>query len=458
VWSERFAGQEEIERYLNFVADKFCLREHIQLNSRVVSAICNESTATWQLEIDDGTIVSTRMLVTCTGILSDPLMPSNTEGLDSYQGDWMHTARWPKDDIDLAGRRVAVVGTGSTGVQIVQTIAPIVESLTVLQRHPAHANPLQNRQFSPEESAQIHSQLGEIKRLCNSTSGGFLFDVDPRKALETSEAERRQHFELVWEAGGLRPLMGNFMDVLTSVEANDLFVEFFREKLAERVTDPVKLEQLTAWDHPYGGRRPPAETGYYESFNQDNVHILDVRADPIIRYTSEGLETESGEHEFDVIVFATGFDAVTGGILKLEIESDAGRTLRDKWAKGASSYLGVSVAGFPNLFMVPGPQGLVGNNPVALQFIVDFVTDLVVKAKEVGASTIEARADAEHAWTDRMARGSRDSIYAAVDSWINGGNVPGKPKQLVTFAEGLVVLRQALGEERDGGFSNFRMT
>ncbi|MBI5090193.1 MAG: hypothetical protein HZB15_15375 [Actinobacteria bacterium] len=275
--------------------------------------------------------------------------------------------------------------------------------------------------------------------------------------MEVSEEERRQHFELIWEAGGLRPLMGNFFDVLTSLEANNLFVEFFREKIAERVTDPVKLRQLTSWDFPYGGRRPPAETGYYEAFNQDNVHILDVRADPIVRYTRTGLETESGSHEFDVIVFATGFDAVTGGILKLEIQTDAGLTLRGKWAQSATSYLGVSAVGFPNLFMVPGPQGLVGNNPVALQFIVDFVTDLVLTARESGATRVEACADAERAWAERMANSSKDSIYAAVDSWINGGNVPGKPKQLVTFAEGLVVLRQSLGDERESGFSNFRM-
>jgi cyclohexanone monooxygenase len=252
--------------------------------------------------------------------------------------------------------------------------------------------------------------------------------------------------------------MGNFVDVLTSLEANSLFVEFMKEKIGERVTDPVKLRQLTTWDFPYGGRRPPAETGYYEAFNQDNVNILDVRADPIVRYTRTGLETESGGHDFDVIVFATGFDAFTGGILKLEIQTDAGLTLRDKWAQGALSYLGVSVTGFPNLFMVPGPQGLVGNNPVALQFIVDFVTDLVVKAKEAGASRIDVCADAEQAWAERAANSSRDSIYNAVDSWFNGGNVPGKPKQLLTFAEGLVVLRQALNEERDDGYPNFAMT
>ncbi|MGD9999005.1 MAG: flavin-containing monooxygenase [Ilumatobacteraceae bacterium] len=457
VWSERFAGQEEIERYLNHVADRFCLREDIELNSRVVSAVCNESNATWHLEIEGGALVSARILITCTGVLSEPVMPTNTQGLSGFQGDWTHTARWPKDGLDLAGRRVAVLGTGSTGVQIIQTIAPVVDSLTVLQRHPAQANPLQNRPFTPEQSAEIHSQLGEIKRLCNSTSGGFLFDIDPRNALEVSEAERREHFEMIWAEGGLRPLMGNFMDVLTNLEANGLMLDFFREKIAERVTDPAKFKLLTDWDYPYGGRRPPAETGYYEAFNQDNVDILDVAADPIVRYTHKGLETESGDHEFDVIIFATGFDAVTGGILKLEIQTDAGLVLRDRWARGATSYLGVAVSGLPNLFMVPGPQGLVGNNPVALQFIVDFVSDLVIKAKEAGASRIEVTAEAERAWSERVANSSKDSIYTAVDSWINGGNVPGKPKQLVTFAEGLVVLRQALGGERDGGFPNFAL-
>jgi cyclohexanone monooxygenase len=235
-------------------------------------------------------------------------------------------------------------------------------------------------------------------------------------------------------------------------------IDFFKEKIAGRVTDAGKFAQLTSWDYPYGGRRPPAETGYYEAFNQDNVQILDVKADPIVRYTRTGLQTESGDHEFDVIVFATGFDAVTGGILKLEIQTDAGETLKGRWAHGATSYLGVSVTGFPNLFFVPGPQGLVGNNPVALQFIVDFVTDLVVQSREAGATRIDVSAEAERAWVERMANGSKESIYSAVDSWINGGNVPGKPKQLVTFAEGLVMLRQALNDERDRSFSNFTMS
>jgi cation diffusion facilitator CzcD-associated flavoprotein CzcO len=458
VWSERFAGQEEIERYLNFVTDRYGLREDIQFHARVVSAVFNELRGIWVLELQDGTTVSAQWLIMCTGILSLPLMPANVQGLDTFQGDYFHTARWPKEDVELAGKRVAVIGTGASGIQVAQTVAPVVESLTVVQRHPAQANPLRNRKFTPEETAELHSQLFDIKARCNSTTLGFMYDFDPRKALEVSDEERREHFEKVWSEGGLRPLMGNFGDVVTSLVANSLMLDFFKEKISERVTDPVKLRQLTSWDYPYGGRRPPGETGYYEVFNQHNVQILDVRTDPIVRYVRNGIETESSQHEFDLIVFATGFDAVTGSLVQLDAQTDAGFTLRDKWAEDWLSYLGISLAGLPNLFLVPGPQGLVGNNPVALQFIVDFVADLVVAGRERGACRIEPNAEAERMWTERVLNSSRDSIFAAVDSWMNGGNVPGKRKQLLTFGEGLVVLREVLDEERSKGFANFRMT
>ena len=348
-WKELYSGQPENERYLNYVADKFDLRQYIQLNARVVRAAYNEAQRSWEIETADGRTARGQFLITAVGLLSAHYVP-DFEGLDTYQGTWCHTGRYPKEGLDLAGKRVGVVGTGATGVQLITEIAKEVGHLTVFQRTANYCAPLRNREIGDDEQAEIRAHYDEIFQKCLETPGSFMHEFDPRSALEVSDEERMEQYETLWREPGFKKWLSNFHDVMLPGEANEDYAEFVRNKIRERVHDPEVAEMLVPKDHMFGSKRLPCESGYYEVYNQDNVKLIDVRKAPIQRITPTGLQTADAEFEFDVIIFATGYDAVTGSLNRIDIRGEGGKSLKDKFAQGPRTYMGVQSNGFPNLF------------------------------------------------------------------------------------------------------------
>ena len=351
-WKELYSGQPENERYLNYVADKFDLRRDIQFNARVASAVYDEEENRWIVETDDGRRAAGRFLITAVGLLSAHYVP-DFEGLDSYQGTWCHTGRWPKEGMNLAGKRVGVIGTGATAVQLITEIAREVGHLTVFQRTANYCAPLRNRPIDDEMQREIRENYPEIFRKCQETAGSFIHEFDQRSALEVSPEEREEQYERLWNEPGFKKWLSNFYDVMLPGEANEDYAEFVRNKIRERVKDPVVAEMLVPKDHMFGSKRLPCESGYYEVYNQDNVLLVDVREAPIQRITPKGLRTSDGkEYECDVLIFATGYDAVTGSLNRIDIRGLGGQSLKEKFAGGPRTYMGIQSHGFPNLFTI----------------------------------------------------------------------------------------------------------
>ncbi len=353
-WSEHFAAQPETLRYLDFVADKLGLRTDIQFNSRVTAAAYDEAETRWEIATEDGRRARARFLITALGPLSTPTMP-NLEGIDSFQGESFHTGRWPHEPVEFAGKRVAVIGTGATGVQVIQEVAKTAGHLTVFQRTPNYCAPLLNRPIDAETQRTIKASYPEIFERCRQSHGCFIHQADPRKALEVSAEEREAFYEKLYGEPGFGIWMGNFRDILVDQAANDTISEFMRRRIRERVKDPKVAEKLVPRDHGFGTRRVPLETDYYEVYNQVNVWLVDIRETPIERITPTGIKTSDAEYAFDMIIYATGFDAITGAFDRIDIRGVGGQTLKDKWAHGPRTYLGLQIAGFPNLLTLVGP-------------------------------------------------------------------------------------------------------
>ena len=371
-WSSRYPEQPEILRYLEFVADRLDLRRSFRFETTVTAATWDEKANRWVVETNTGETFAATYLVTAAGCLSASNVP-DIVGLEEFQGDWYHTARWPAEGVDFDGKRVAQIGTGSTGIQAAPVIAKDAASLYVFQRTPNFTIPARDRPMSHEEWIEIKSNYDEIRRRMNSSISGFPYTPSSRSTLEVSEQERNEIYEQLWEEGGFKFLWGSFFDVTLNEEANETAAAFIREKIREIVKDPAVAEKLCPLDHPYGSKRPPIDTDYYETFDRDNVTLVDLRDDPIARITASGVETETSHYEVDVIVFATGFDAVTGTLLRMHITGRDGLTLEEKWADGPRSYLGVQIAGFPNLFTITGPgsPSILVNVPTAIEQHVD---------------------------------------------------------------------------------------
>ena len=397
-WQEHFAPQPETERYLNRVADKFDLRRHIQFESRVASAHYQEETRSWDIALEDGRRYSTRFLLTAIGILSAPTMP-NIPGVGTFKGQACHTHSWPKEGVDFAGKRVGIIGTGATAVQTIQEIAKTVGHLTVFQRTPNWCAPLHNGKISDAEMNDIRARYDEIFALCK-TSPGFG----------------------VW--------MGQFSDTLTDREANRLASEFIAKKIRQRVKDPVVAEKLIPKNHGLGTRRVPLETGYYEVYNQPNVELVDINETPIERVTPNGIKTSDREHEFDIIIYATGFDAITGAFDRIDIRGVDGVRLKDLWQDGPQTYLGVLVEGFPNLLMVMGPHAGLGNFTRTAEYSVEWVSGLIQFATGRGLTRVEATTAGVTEWTDHVLALGEGQLMNEISSWMTGvnRNVEGKQK------------------------------
>jgi cation diffusion facilitator CzcD-associated flavoprotein CzcO len=436
-WSEHFAGQPETLRYLDYVADKFDLRRDIQFRSRVVAAVYEEETRSWRITLEDGSHFTARFLITAIGPLSTPTLP-RIEGRDSFAGKSFHTARWPKEPVDFAGKRVAVIGTGATGVQTIQTIAKDVGHLTVFQRTPNWCAPLHNGKIDAETQAKIRDGYPAMFKRCQETFACFIHTPDPRGAFEVSDQEREAFYEKLYGERGFGIWQGNFRDILTDRRANATISDFVARKIRQRVKNPQVAERLIPKNHGFGTRRLPLETFYYEVYNQDNVELVDLMETPIERITPDGIKTTAREYLFDIIIFATGFDAITGAFDRIDFRGIDGVRLKDKWKSGPQTYLGLMVDGFPNMMMLMGPHTALGNIPRSIEYNVDWTSGLIRFAGENGLTRLEATAAGVASWTDHVKALGVGLLSNEVNSWMTGinSNVEGKQTRIVARYSG----------------------
>ncbi len=457
-WSEHFAGQPETERYLNHVADKFDLRRDIQFNTRVAATAYDEAANRWQVRTDDGRVAQARFLITAIGILSAPFIP-DFAGCDSFAGVSFHTSQWPKTPIDFSDKRVGVIGTGATAVQLITEIAKNVGHLTVFQRTPNYCAPLRNGPIDPETQQGIKASYPQIFRKCRETFAGFLHDFDERSALDMTPQERNARYEELWAQPGFGKWLGNFSDIMTDLDANATFTEFVRDKIRARVHDPVVAEKLVPKDHPFGTKRVPLESGYYEAYNRPNVLLVDLNETPLERITPKGVRTSDTEHEFDVLIYATGFDAVTGAFNRIDIRGPGGQALKDKWADGPRTYLGIQVAGFPNLFTLVGPHNgaTFCNLPRCIEQNVEWVTDCVRYMRTHEYARIAATPEAEDEWTDHVNELAEGSLLSTVDNWFVGANIPGKKRSFLMYTGGSPAYRKKCADVAAKGYEGFTL-
>jgi cation diffusion facilitator CzcD-associated flavoprotein CzcO len=436
-WSEHFAGQPETLRYLNHVADKFDLRRDIQFGCRVAAATYDENSRSWSVALQDGSRLRARFLITAIGPLSTPTLP-RIEGRDTFVGQSFHTARWPREPVDFKGKRVAVIGTGATGVQTIQTIAREVGHLTVFQRTPNWCAPLHNGKIDAETQKTIKAGYPEMFKRCQETFACFLHTPDPRGAFEVSDQEREAFYEKLYAARGFGIWQGNFRDILIDRKANATISDFVARKIRQRVKNPDIAEKLIPRNHGFGTRRLPLETFYYEVYNQDNVELVDIAETPIERITPDGIKTSAAEYQFDIIIYATGFDAITGSFDKIDFRGTGGVRLKDKWKSGPQTYLGMMVDGFPSMMMLMGPHTALGNIPRSIEYSVDWITGLLRFARESNLTRLEATPAGVASWTDHVKALGVGLLSNEVNSWMTGinSNVEGKQTRIVARYSG----------------------
>ncbi len=433
-WTEHFAPQPETLRYLEFVADTLDLRRDITFDTRVRSAAFDDTAGLWRIETTTGLTAEARFLITAVGPLSAPTMPK-LPGIDTFKGASYHTGLWPHHPVDFAGKRVAVIGTGASGVQTIQEVAKVAGHLTVFQRKPNWCAPLHNAKITPDEQRRIKASYDEIFARCRESHGCFIHKADPRKAMEVSPEAREAFYEKLYGEPGFGIWIGNFRDVLSDEAANATLTDFIARKIRARVKDPRIADKLIPKDHGFGTRRVPLETNYYEVYNQDNVELVDLRETPIERITETGIRTSDRDFAFDIIIYATGFDAVTGALDRIDVRGTGGLSLRQKWAEGPRTYLGLMTAGFPNLLTLVGPHNSATfcNIPRCIEQNVDWVTDLLRTMRDKGLTRVEATRDAEDAWTAHVIELGQKMLFTKVDSWFMGINSNVEGKQTRTF-------------------------
>jgi len=427
-WNERFSSQPENLRYLNYVADKFDLRKYMQFHCKVESAHFDETSDVWRLKIDDGRELTCRFLVMAVGLLSIPT-PPRIKGMENFKGQSFHTFYWPKEPVEMAGKRVAVIGTGATGIQVIAEIADKVGDLTVFQRRPNWSAPLNNGPISEAEMAEIRARYDEIFKTCARTPGGFEHEPDRRGFYEVSREERLALWDKLYNSPGFAIWLRNFREIFTDEKANAEFSEYVANRIRQRVKDPAVAEKLIPRDHGFGVQRVPMETHYFEAYNRDNVHLVDISETPIEEITETGLRTTERDYQFDIIVYATGFDAITGAFDRIDIQGVGGVKLRDQWSDGPSTFLGMLVHGFPNFFMPSGPQsGSASTNyPRGIETGVNWCTNLLRFMWDHGYTRAEPTIEAQERWTAHVKQMYSAMLMRKAKSWFTGynSNVPG---------------------------------
>jgi cation diffusion facilitator CzcD-associated flavoprotein CzcO len=458
-WSERYPAHPEIRRYLNHVADRFGLKRDIEFNSRVTSAEYDEEANRWRLSTETGASFAAKYVVAAVGCLSTANIPA-IPGLESFAGRWLHTGRWPHQEVDFTGKRVGLVGTGSTGIQAAPVIAETARQLIVFQRTPNYSVPARNAPLTRDFLSYLRQNYPEIRQVMHATTNGHAFVISERSAFDVGAAERQAIYEAAWQKGGLQ-FRASFRDLLTDKAANDTAADFIRAKIRQIVKDPATAEKLSNIDHPYAAKRPPIDSDYFETFNRDNVRLVDVRAEPIEAITPAGIRSAEREHPLDIIVFATGFDAMTGPLLRLNIRGRQGLALREAWRAGPCNYLGLQVSGFPNLFTVTGPgsPSVLCNMPVAIEQHVDWITDCIRYMRERGLERIEASPEAMDRWLSEVNAAAHATLLPqAPHSWYLGANVPGKPRVFMPYAGGMAHYRKICDDTARAGYEGFRLS
>jgi cyclohexanone monooxygenase len=460
-YSEKYPPWDEVRRYFDYVDSKWDLRKDCQFGTRVIGATFDEEANVWNVATNDGKTTSCRYLVLCTGFAAKPNF-LNVPGLASFEGEAHHTGLWPQGGLDFRGKRVAVIGTGASGVQVIQEASKEAALLTVFQRTPNLTIPMRQQKISKEENARLKEKYPEYFAARGKAFAGFDFDFLPKGALEVSKEERRATYERLWKEGGFRFWLGTFNDVLFDTAANDTQYAFWRDQTRKRIKDPVLQEKLapTVPPHPYGVKRPSLEQWYYECFNQDNVKLVDLNEAPIERITEKGLVAGGVEHEFDVLVLATGFDAVSGGLTAIDIKGTDGKSLRERWANGISTHLGMAVDKFPNMLFLYGPQSPSGfcNGPTCAELQGDLAIKFIEDMDENGTKRVEATSDATAAWRQNTINIVNATLFPLGKSWYMGANVPGKPLEILPYPGGLPDYLERTNECAANGYSGFVQT
>ena len=457
-WSERFAGQPEILRYLNHVADRFDLRKDIVFDTRVNSMVWDDDASLWRVGTELGDTVTARYVISGAGNLSVPKTPE-FDGVELFRGQVYLTGNWLDENIDFTGQRVAIIGTGSSGIQAISEIAKTAGHLTVFQRTPNYATPIVNGPADPDVISAVKANYAQVREASRNHFLGVPYTQVQPSALAVSAEERRRTFDERWNAGGFRLFIDSYQDILFDKKANDTIADYIRGRIHERVNDPAVAHLLAPKGYPYGTKRPPLETNYYEVFNQDNVTLVDIKTTPIESITETGVRTADAEYEFDIIVLATGFDAMTGPLMKLGIVGRDGLKLSDKWAHGPRTYLGLTVSGFPNLFLITGPQSpsVLYNMPLAIEDHVDFAAEAITYMRDRGLDVIEATLESEDNWVAHALEISSKTLLPETDSWYMGANIPGKPRICLLYVGGAPAYRATCDDVVANGYAGFTL-
>ncbi len=458
-WSERYPEQPEIMRYLNHVADRFDLRRNIRFNTRVTAAYYDEAANRWHVTTEAGERFTTKFLITAVGCLSTANVP-DISGLESFEGRWYHTGQWPHEGVDFTGKRVGLVGTGSTGIQAAPVIAETAAHLTIFQRTANYSVPARNAPLTPEFKRYVKENAAEIRQIMHATRNGMPFFISERLALATPPEERDAFYQAAWEKGGLE-FRATFQDLMVDKAANDTAAEFIRRKICEIVKDPAMAAILSDIDHPYATKRPPIDTNYFETFNRDNVTLVDVKAAAIERIEPSGIRTSDALYPLDIIVFATGFDAMTGPLLRMNITGRNGKSLAEAWEAGPRNYLGLQIAGFPNLFTITGPgsPSVLCNMPVPIEQHVEWITDCIAHMREHGLERIEATDEAVAKWVEQVNTTAKATLLPlASSSWYLGANVPGKPRVFMPYAGGMARYREICANIAANNYEGFTLS
>jgi cyclohexanone monooxygenase len=456
-WTERYAPQPEILRYANHVADRHDLRRDIRFDTRVTAARFDEATNRWTLTTDDGAETTARFVVMATGCLSAFNMP-RIDGIDDFQGTTYHTGRWPHEGVDFTGQRVAVIGTGSSAIQSIPIIAQQAAHLTVFQRTPNYTIPAHNQPLDPAYVARVKAEYPQMRARAKATPPGIDLTVGGPSAIAASATERRAEYEKRWAYGGIT-FMAAFADLMLDPTANDTAAEFVREKIRATVKDP-KVAELLCPDNVIGCKRLCVDTGYWETYNRDNVTLVDVSKAPIERITTAGVRHDGEDYKVDAIVFATGFDAMTGAITRIDVRGRGGARLKDKWAAGPRTYLGVATAGFPNLFMVTGPgsPSVLTNMLPSIEQHVEWITDAIAHVRGNQRQVIEPTAAAEDAWVDHVNEVAGATLRSTCSSWYVGANIPGKPRVFMPYIGGFPAYVAKCEEVVAKGYEGFALS
>jgi cation diffusion facilitator CzcD-associated flavoprotein CzcO len=460
VWSSKYPEQPEILRYLEHVTDRFDLRRDIELGIRVTKAVFREDSDDWEVHTHRGDVVTAQFFVSAVGCLSAANVPQ-LPGLERFGGEWYHTGAWPQEPVDFSGKRVGLVGTGSTGIQVMPVVAAEAGHLTVFQRTPNYSVPARNLALTPEQMGEIKSHYREIRSKAKESFAGFPYDPSNKSAMEVPPDEREATYERLWaEEGGFKFIYGSYIDLLFNKASNDTASEFIRSKIRQIVKDPAVAERLVPTDYPYGTKRPPIDTDYFRAFNRDNVTLVDLRKSPITEVTRDGLRTTDAVHDLDILIFATGFDAMTGSLLKIDVHGRDGYQLKKKWESGPRTYLGMQVAGFPNMFVITGPgsPSVLTNMPLAIEQHVEWIGECISYLRERGLTRVEATEEAETAWVEQVRRVAEATLFPLANSWYVGANIPGKSRVFMPYVGGFAPYRRHCEDVAANGYEGFALS